>query len=1107
MRRKLWSLFILMLTVFLMVLPAGAAENTASGTFGENTDNLSWSLDSNGTLTISGTGNMDDFYLWYDVPWMDYNHIIQKVVIKKGVTNISDYAFNNCFAMKEISIASTVTSIGSASFTDCTGLTEITIPKGVKEIKDNAFSQCYNLASVTIGNGVTTIGEYAFFNCTSLKEVTLGTGLKKIGWYAFYPCFDQGDVYFRGTKSAWNAIDIEDGNHFLTSSRIHFKAGTQTHSYTTKTVKPTCTNTGYTIHTCSCGISYRGELKDATGHSYAASSFSGGRTTYRCSTCGSSYTEKSSCYAPVITHNKNRHNYDIRATVMTSFLAEHPDGNFTRVSLSDSRVHIEQYDSKFQFMSHRELPLELPLFGGYYFDGTCHFLVFGQENQDERDDVEVFRVVKYNDSWERLGAASAYGFDTTIPFRSGSLRMTSKDGILYVRTSHQMYTRADGLRHQANITLHVNISDMTLADTDTNGYVSHSFNQFIINDGSYIVKADHGDAYPRSVVLYRDETQVDVLNIKGSIGDNSTGVSVGGLADSNKNYLVVGNSIDQNSSASFSGQRNIFVTVTSKSNFSEDGTKIIWLTSHSSGVSVSTPQLVKISGTEFCVLWTENGKLCYTFLNGQGKKTTEIFRKSSGAMSDCQPVFANGTISWFVSDGTYLKFYSIDPDSHQLSVAAAYSTKSGPTVKAANISSTGKIKLTWNKVSSAQQYRIFYATKKNGAYKLLKTTKSASFTHTGASAGETYYYYVIAVSSDGVMTRPGNTVSRICKCAQPEITLSNVASSGKLRLKWNSVEGAVKYQIYRAVGKSGEYKLLKTTTKTSFVNSSTTAGTTYYYKIKACGETSASNSVFSKAKHRVCDLARPDVTAANVASSGRIKLTWNAIDGASKYEIWRSTGKNDTYQKIKTTTALSYTDKNAEAGETWYYKVKAVHSNAEANSAWSQVRSCTHILLPPVVSAFLDDDGKPVLTWDAVQGAAEYQVYRADGDDSAFTLLKALTESAFTDEDAAPGKTYCYKVIAVCDSAAGSSAYSNTVSVTTKDAPAEEPAEELPAREEEPAPVLEQPEKNEAETKENTVASQKEKHTEPTTEAEDPSEPDGEGSSASDDGGEDDSAA
>ena len=269
---------------------------------------------------------------------------------------------------------------------------------------------------------------------------------------------------------------------------------------------------------------------------------------------------------------------------------------------------------------------------------------------------------------------------------------------------------------------------------------------------------------------------------------------------------------------------------------------------------------------------------------------------------------------------------------------AAGSAMNAPQVSASNIASTGKIKLTWDNVDGAKEYKVYRATSKTGTYSLMKTTSSTSYTNTSAVTEKTYYYYVVAIDKNGTVSDKSKIVSRTCDLPQPEVTLSNIASSGKIKVSWEAVDGAVSYEVYRATSKTGEYKLMKTTSNLSYTNTSAAAGTAYYYKVKAIAEKSAANSAFSAIKSRTCDLPRPDA-AINLNSSGKPKVSWEGMDGAVSYEVYRATSKTGEYKLMKTTSNLSYTNTSAEAGKTYYYKVVAVCSNTNGNSANSSIVS------------------------------------------------------------------------------------------------------------------------------------------------------------------------
>ena len=349
-------------------------------------------------------------------------------------------------------------------------------------------------------------------------------------------------------------------------------------------------------------------------------------------------------------------------------------------------------------------------------------------------------------------------------------------------------------------------------------------------------------------------------------------------------------------------------------------------------------------------------------------------------------------------------------------------------IKSSNVASSGKIKISWSSVKNAEQYRVFRSTSKSGTYSLVETVTGTSCTDSTAKAGKSYYYYVISVGSDGSISGKSNIINRTCDLARPVVTLSNVASSGKIKVSWEKVDGAVKYEVYRATSKDGEYSKVKTTTDLSFTNTSAKAGKTYYYQVKAIAEKSAADSALSSAKSRTCDLARPTVTLSNVASSGKIKVSWEKVDDAVKYEVYRATSKDGEYSLMKTTTSTSYTNTSAKAGQTYYYKVKAIAENSGANSALSSVKSRTCDLASPVAAVALNDEGKPVVTWNAVSSAKEYKVYVYDANGSKLATF-ATADCQLVHSDAVAGETYSYDVMAVCSNSAGNSAKSELVSI------------------------------------------------------------------------------
>jgi len=262
----------------------------------------------------------------------------------------------------------------------------------------------------------------------------------------------------------------------------------------------------------------------------------------------------------------------------------------------------------------------------------------------------------------------------------------------------------------------------------------------------------------------------------------------------------------------------------------------------------------------------------------------------------------------------------------------------------------------------------------------------------------------------------------------PEVTASNVASSGKVKLSWNAVDGAAKYKLYRSADNK-TWTRLTTTTSTTATNTQINAGEKYYYYVTAVDE-KGNESEASNVVARMCDLARPALTLSNVASTGKIQLSWTAVDGAVKYQIQRSLD-NKTWEHLAYTTNTTATNTKAEAGVTYYYKVRAIAENSSANSAYSSVKSRMCDLARPTLSITLNSAGKPKLSWNAIDGAVKYQIVRST-DNKNWEHLAYTTNTTATNTKAVAGTKYYYKVRVIAENTAANSAYSAVKRVTAK---------------------------------------------------------------------------
>jgi len=191
------------------------AATVSSGTCG---DNLTWTLDDSGTLTISGTGDMWDWDDVANVPWVEYRSTITNLEFSEEITSIGYNAFWNCSQIKNVVVPGSVTSINGGAFAECSSLEsisipddlsylgvnafvscislkEIDIPSGISELNEGVFGYCKSLTTVDVPDNITAIWKSAFYECTSLKSVSLPDSVVELGDYVFTYCSSLENIY------------------------------------------------------------------------------------------------------------------------------------------------------------------------------------------------------------------------------------------------------------------------------------------------------------------------------------------------------------------------------------------------------------------------------------------------------------------------------------------------------------------------------------------------------------------------------------------------------------------------------------------------------------------------------------------------------------------------------------------------------------------------------------------------------------------------------------------------------------------------------------------------------------------------------------------------
>jgi len=363
------------------------------------------------------------------------------------------------------------------------------------------------------------------------------------------------------------------------------------------------------------------------------------------------------------------------------YISENPDGTLTLCSANQEidgstlacNIEVSKYDRDFSLLSTKYLERELPYFGGVFFGEKYNFIAFGEYNGKEERNKEVIRIVKYDKEFNRLDSASIYSgeFNVQMPFDTGCPRFAEDGSTLILYTSKIMFLSEDGKRHQRNLLVKLNTETMNVSGFSEYPWVSHSFNQFVLFDNGSPVYLDHGDGYPRAVVLNKVQKSstipVELYSIPGESGYNETGVCVGGFEMSDSSYLVSLNSLDFTEGVEDWDQiyeklrdekcRDVLLCALPRNSTDSSDVRTITIAKYTgtgTEIEASMPYLVKLNDDRFAILWQEVMNLTdtegtmYVIVDGEGNVIQPKKLLPNTLISRCVPVLDfEGNLIWF----------------------------------------------------------------------------------------------------------------------------------------------------------------------------------------------------------------------------------------------------------------------------------------------------------------------------------------------------------------------------------------------------------------------------------------------------------------------------
>lgn len=431
------------------------------------------------------------------------------------------------------------------------------------------------------------------------------------------------------------------------------------------------------------------------------------------------------------------------------------------------------------------------------------------------------------------------------------------------------------------------------------------------------------------------------------------------------------------------------------SKYNKNGVDLIYL---APPVIKETPEII------------EDNKIKVSWEEVKGAKKYRVYRKTA----DSSKYTRLATVGKDVLEYTD-KSSKTDGETYIYAVKAVNGTSAGVLsnkkevtlfgVKKPTVSCAGEVvTVKWDAIENATGYTLF---KKNsdGEFDLIYSSADAlQYIDTEVSTGNKYVYSLVVGIYGQYSSFDTKGVTAYC-LAEPKISSIKSNVDNSVLLKWKSVEGATKYNIYRE-SPFEKYKLIGTTTKTSFYDTTEKENNYFYtYYVEAANEGGAGVSGNNTKMHLY--MKAPELVSVKWDSGNVVK--WKRVAGATAYKIYRRTPSGDYKEIAEVKDVLSYKDKAAKKSSKYYYTVTAMNGKYEGSYENGLGINCLNA--PEITSVELNKKKQVEVEWNKVSGATGYYVYRKATIDGSWESIGKTTKLTYTDKTGRESDvTYYYSV-------------------------------------------------------------------------------------------------